>query len=271
MNKIKQSITSLLLLTSVTMLTTAQAALEITFLGNEGFLLSDGKDKIIIDGFLGESYALFEGLDEKSVSTMVAAKEDFKGIDLALASHRHFEHFQPDTACSFIKASPSTLLISSSQVITILKERCKPFVKKHANIKTVTVQPGVSKIFTKDGVKVEIFPLSHGTGKFASLQHYGHLMTVGGKTILHVGDAAAIPADFIAAGLQNRKVDIVLAPYTFFTRASGKTILAQYMYAPVQIVGHIPPKEFAEISTAVLENYPNAIMFSERMEKKRFD
>lgn len=271
MNKIKQVIASLLLLSSVSVLTTAQAALEITFLGNLGYLLSDDKDKIIIDGFLGEAYALFEGLDEKAVSEMVVAKEDFEDIDLALASHRHFEHFQPDMACKFIKASHSTQFISSPQVVTILKERCKPFAKTHKNIKTVTVQAGVPKTFTKDGVKVEIFPLSHGTGKFASLQHYGHLMTVGGKTILHIGDAAATPADFIAAGLQNRKIDILLAPYTFFTRASGKAMLAQYMHAPVQIVGHIPPKEFAEISAAVLEDYPDAVIFQKRMEKKRFD
>lgn len=271
MNKLKQLFASMLLLSSASAVTTAEAAVEITFLGNMGFLLSDGKDKIIIDGFLAEAYALFEGLDEKSVAAMVVAKDDFQGIDLALASHIHFEHFQPDMACRFIKASQSTHFISSPQVITILKERCKPFAKTHKNVKTVTVQPGVPKTFSREGVKVEIFPLTHGTGKFASLHHYGHLMTVGGKTILHIGDASAVPVDFVAAGLQNIKLDILLAPYTFFTRSAGKAMLAQFMQAPVQIVAHIPPKEFTEIAAAVLEDYPDAIIFQQRMEKQRFE
>ncbi|MCF6225458.1 MAG: MBL fold metallo-hydrolase [Xanthomonadales bacterium] len=271
MNKVKQLFASILLLSSVSAVTTVKAAVEVTFLGNMGFLLSDGKDKIIIDGFLAEAYALFEGLDEHSVQAMVSAKDDFQGIDIALASHIHFEHFQPDMACLFIKASKSTQFISSPQVITILRERCKPFAKNHKNVKTVTVRPGVPQSFSREGVTVEIFPLTHGTGKFAALHHFGHLMTVGGKTILHIGDAAAVPVDFIAAGLQNRKLDILLAPYTFFTRSAGKAMLAQYMQAPVQIVSHIPPKEFTEISEAVLENYPGAIIFQQRMEKQRFE
>ena len=266
----KQIVAVFILLSSMLLHSQAHAGVEITFLGNAGYLLSDGKDKIIIDGFLGESYALFEGLDEKSIAPLVSAKGDFSGIDLALASHRHFEHFQPDTACKFIKASKDTLLVTSAQVITILKERCKPFAKTHPNVVKAGVQT-LSKTFSKDGVEVEIFPLSHGVGKFALLEHYGHLMTVGGKTILHIGDAAATPADFIAAGLQNRKLDIVLAPYTFYTRAAGKLIVAQYLNAPIHIVGHIPPKEHAEIVAAVMEDFPDAIVFGARMDKFNFD
>jgi len=249
----------------------AQAALYVTFLGNEGYLLSDGKDKIIIDGFLGEAYALFQGLDEKSASAVIAAKDDFADIDLALVSHMHFEHFQPDTACKFIKASPATLMVTSPQVISILKDRCKPFAKNHKNLKPVITQAGIMKAFTKDGAKVEIFSLSHGTGKFSSLQHLGHLMTVGGKTIVHIGDAATDPADFLAAGLQNRKIDVLIAPYTFYTRAAGQLIISKYLNAPIKIVGHIPPKEFDSIVAAVREDYPDVVVFDQRMEVKTFE
>ena len=249
----------------------AMAEVEITFLGNQGYLLSDGKDKIIIDGFLGESYAIFEGLEAESALAMSKASGVFNGIDISLASHRHFEHFQPDTACSFLKSSKSTLMVSSAQVITVLRERCKPFAKTHANVKVAKPGIGVAPVYKKDGVEVEMIPLSHGIGKYASLQHYGHLMTVGGKTILHIGDAAAAPVDFVAAGLQNRKLDIVIVPYTYFHRPSGKLILTQYLNASVIIVGHIPPKEKAQVTAAITADYPDAVIFDQRMSSKTFN
>ncbi len=249
----------------------AVAEVKITFLGNHGYLLSDTKGKILIDGFLGESYAIFEGLEPGAVKAMQQASGVFKGVDISLASHRHFEHFQPDTACSFIKASKATLMVSSAQVITVLRERCKPFAKAHPKVKVVQLKPGVPAIYKQGGAKVEIFPLSHGVGKYASLQHYGHLMTVGGKTILHIGDAAAAPADFIAAGLQNRKIDIALVPYTYFHRPSGKLILSQYLSSAIKIVGHIPPKEVLEIAAAIRADYPDAVIFDQRMSSKTFN
>lgn len=249
---------------------TLAEGVQITFLGNQGYLLSDGKDKILIDGFLGESYAIFEGLAPQAKLAMSKATGEFSGIDIGLASHRHFEHFQPDTACAFLKSSKATLMVSSSQVITVLKERCKPFAKTHVNIQVAKIRPGVATRYARDNVKVEIIPLSHGVGKYASLQHYGHLMTVAGKTILHIGDAAADPADFIAAGLQNRKLDVVIAPYTYFLRPSGKLILSQYLNAETKIVSHIPPKEIAEITAAITEKYPSAVFFEQRMSTKTF-
>ncbi len=248
----------------------AIADVEITFLGNQGYLISDGKDKILIDAFLGESYAIFEGLEDQSELSMKKAVGKFDGVDIGLASHRHFEHFQPDTACAFLKSSPATLMVSSAQVITVLKERCKPFAKTHANIQVAKIKLGVATIYSRDKVKVEIIPLSHGVGKYASLQHYGHLMTVGGKTILHIGDAAAAPVDYVAAGLQNRHLDIVIAPYTYFLRPSGKLILSKYIHAETKIVGHIPPKEKAEINAAIAESFPAAIFFDQRMSTKTF-
>lgn len=248
----------------------AVAEVDITFLGNQGYLLSDGEDKVLVDGFLGESYAIFEGLNTESAKAMGMAAGIFSGIEISLASHRHFEHFQPDTACSFLKASKTTLMVSSSQVITVLRERCKPFAKTHPNVQVAKLRPGAATVFKKAGVKVEIIPLSHGIGKYATLQHYGHLMTVGGKTILHIGDAAAAPADFIAAGLQNRQLDVVIVPYTYFLRPSGKLILSQYLHAETKIVGHIPPKEKAEITAAIAADFPDAIFFDQRMSTKTF-
>lgn len=266
-----QTIKVFFLILALSLATNAIAeGVQITFLGNQGYLLSDGKDKILIDGFLGESYAIFEDLDSQAKLAMSKATGEFSGIDIGLASHRHFEHFQPDTACAFLKSSKATLMISSSQVITILRERCKPFAKTHANIQVVKLRPGVPTVVSRDKVKVEIIPLSHGVGKYATLQHYGHLMTVADKTILHIGDAAAAPADYIAAGLQNRKLDVVIAPYTYFLRPSGKLILSQYLNAETKIVGHIPPKEKAEITAAIAKNYPSAVFFEQRMSTKTF-
>jgi len=246
------------------------ADISITFLGNEGVLLSDDSNKVLIDGFLAEPFAIYEGLTEPARALQSRAAAPFDKIGLALASHQHFDHFQPDQACRFLKASPATLFVSSPQVQALLKDRCKPFAASHKNIRTVVPALGVSELLRQGGYSAEIFPLSHGVGKYAKLQNYGHLVEIGGMTVLHIGDAAMDPADFIVAGLQNRQLDVALIPYWFLVQTTGRQLVAQYMNARHKIAVHIPPKEFQEIKTILADEMPEVMVFDSRMSELRF-
>ena len=246
------------------------ADITITFLGNEGVLISDGTSKVLIDGFLAEPFAIYEGLTEQATAQQSRAASPFDNIGLALASHRHFDHFQPDQACRFMKASPATLFVSSPQVQVLLKDRCKPFAATNKNIRSIIPALGVSERVRRGGLSAEIFPLSHGVGKYAVLQNYGHLVELGGMTVLHIGDAAMDSAHFIVAGLQNRQLDVALIPYWFLVQTTGRHLVSQYMDARYKIAVHIPPKEYQEIKSILAEEMPEVIMFDSRMSELRF-
>jgi len=103
-----------------------RADVLITQLANEGVILSDGKSTaVMIDGLVVEPYSVYGGLPEEAADLYFQASGPFSGIDLALVSHQHHDHNQPDPACKFLQASPGTEFVSSSQVTDLMREKCR--------------------------------------------------------------------------------------------------------------------------------------------------
>lgn len=232
------------------------ADITVTQLANDGVIISDAENRVMIDGMVVEPYSVYGGLPENVAAMFAQASGPFADIDLALVSHRHHEHNQPSYACAFMKNSKETLFVSSGQVIGLMREKCRDLVKTSPRIREIDPQYGQPELIEQGGVRVTVFPLSHGTQKYASIQNYGHLIEIGGKTVLHIGDAAMTPEDFQTAGLDQVKIDVALIPFGFFEPGPGAELVARYLNAPVKIAVHIPPREMDEVKTRMTENFP---------------
>jgi L-ascorbate metabolism protein UlaG (beta-lactamase superfamily) len=246
-----------------------QAEVTITRLANAGVIISDGEARVMIDGMVVEPYAVYGGLPESAVADYSSARGDFAGIDLALVSHRHHEHNQPAFACTFLQASRSTEFYASEQVIGLVREFCRDYVTTSRRVHVIDPQYGLPEVIERDGVRVTVFPLSHGT-KYARIDNYGHLVEIGGMKVLHVGDAAFDAADFERAGLDQVKLDIALIPVGYFQPGPGTEIIERFMNAPVKIAVHIPPGELEEIRGLVAEANPQVIILEEPLQQLRF-
>jgi L-ascorbate metabolism protein UlaG (beta-lactamase superfamily) len=246
-----------------------QAEVTITRLANAGVIISDGEARVMIDGMVVEPYAVYGGLPESAIADYSNARGDFAGIDLALVSHRHHEHNQPAFACTFLQASRSTELYASEQVIGLVREFCREFVTTSPRVHVNGPQYGLPDVIEREGVRVTVFPLSHGA-KYARIHNYGHLVEIGGMKVLHVGDAAFDAADFERAGLDQVKLDIALIPVGYFQPGPGTEIIERFMNAPVKIAVHIPPGELEEIRGLVAEANPQVIILEEPLQQLRF-
>jgi len=248
------------------MILAAQAAfadVTITRLANEGVIIDDGVSRIMIDGLVVEPYALYGGLSPTLEQQFRNADGLFAGIDLALASHQHHDHNQPEFACLFMRRSEVTSLYTSTQVLDLMRERCRPFVTSSARVHVIDPKYGVPALIQQDTVEVKVFLLSHGTGKYARLQNFGHLVNIGGLLILHIGDAAMNPADFATAGLDEVRLDAALIPFWFFQPGPGMAVVERFMKAPRMLAVHIPPNEVAEVRQYLAENFPEVQVLAE--------
>jgi L-ascorbate metabolism protein UlaG (beta-lactamase superfamily) len=254
----------------VTLCGSVQADLTLTQLANAGVILDDGEARIMIDGMVVEPYAVYAGLPELAQADFLAARGPFAGVDLALVSHRHHEHSQPEYACQFLQASPETELYTSEQVIGLLREFCRDFVVGNPLIHTIAPQYGEPEVIEVDGAKVTVLPLSHGTRKYARIRHYAHLVEIGGMSVLHIGDAAMDPAEFERAGLAGLELDVALIPLRFFQPGPGAELITRYLDAPLKIAVHIPPGEVDEVRAYLAEFFPTVQMMDKPMEQLRF-
>ena len=246
------------------------ADITITQLANEGVIIEGGQTRIMIDGMVVEPYSVYGGLPATAIPRFEAASGDFADVDLALVSHRHHDHNQPRFACAFMQASDRTRLESSAQVLGLMREKCRDFVTTSPRIREIDPRYGAPHVIEESEVRVTVFPLSHGTRKYARIQNYGHLVEIGGMTVLHIGDAAMDPADFERAGLAEQSLDVALIPFWFFQPGPGADVIEDYLDAPVKIAVHIPPAEMEEVRTYMAEAYPGVLILERPMEKMRF-
>ncbi len=230
--------------------------ITVTQLANEGVIISDNETRIMVDGMVVEPYSVYGGLPENAAALFKQVAGPYSNIDLALASHRHHDHNQPSFACAFMQSSEETLFVSSSQVLGLMREKCRQLVTTSPRIREIDPQYGQPQVFEQGRARVTVFPLSHGTRKYARIQNYAHLIEIGGVTVLHVGDAAMTPDDFQTAGLDQQKIDVALIPFWYFQPGPGSALINQYLDAPVKIAVHIPPGEMEEVKAYMTENFP---------------
>jgi L-ascorbate metabolism protein UlaG (beta-lactamase superfamily) len=238
----------------------AQAEITITQLANEGVIISDGNTRVMIDGMVVEPYSVYGGLPADAEALFNQAGGPFSGIDLALASHRHHDHNQPKFACEFVRKSSETIFVSSSQVLGLMREKCRDLVTTSPRIREIDPQYGEPEIVEQEGVRVTVFLLSHGTYKYATIQNYGHLVEINGVSVLHIGDAAMTSEDFQTAGLDQLKVDVALIPFWFFQPGPGAAVVKQFLDATVQVAVHIPPGEMEEVQVYLAETCPSVLI-----------
>lgn len=243
------------------------ADITVTQLANDGVIVSDGETRVMIDGMVVEPYSVYGGLPETAAQQFAQASGPWADIDLALVSHRHHDHNQPSYACQFMKKSKDTLLVTSSQVVDLMREKCREFASTSPRIRVIDPQYDAPVVLEENGVKITVFLLTHGTGKYQRLQHYGQLLEIGGLTVLHIGDAAMTPEDYQKAGLDQKKVDVALIPFWYFQPGPGAALVKQFLDAQVKIAVHIPPGEMDEVVPYMTENFPAVTILGEPLKQ----
>jgi len=247
-----------------------RADITVTQLANEGVIISDGETRIMIDGFVVEPYSVYGGLPADAALQFEQQSGAFADIDLALASHRHHDHNQPRFACAFMQGSTVTEFYSGSQVIGLMREKCRQFMTTSPRVHEVSPQYEAPESFQAGGAKIRIFPLSHGTRKYARIQNNGHLIEMGGLTVLHVGDAAMDATDYARAAIDKVDIDVALIPFWYFQPGPGADVVEKYIDARFKIAVHIPPGEMAEVKEYLKQDFPQVMILENPLDQAVF-
>ncbi len=79
------------------------------------------------------------------------------------------------------------------------------------------------------GIDFEILGLRHGTGRHATIQNLGHIIKLGGKKLLHVGDADTSVENFASFNLDKEGIDIALLPDWFILYTEGQPLIRDHI------------------------------------------
>ncbi|MGH7461441.1 MAG: MBL fold metallo-hydrolase, partial [Longimicrobiales bacterium] len=188
-----------------------QNGVTITFLANEGVLLTSGNRKVLIDALFqeyGREYALPADSTRRALD---AASAPFDAVDLVLATHRHGDHFHPAQVAAHMRANPRATLLTSQQVIDSLSGRVPANDQVRARFLSRTTAAGARRIEVVNGIKVELLGLPHGG--HPGVEHLGYIVELGGRRVLHVGDTDFAEDTFAPLRLDTARIDVALLPY----------------------------------------------------------
>jgi L-ascorbate metabolism protein UlaG (beta-lactamase superfamily) len=234
------------------------AQVEVTYIGNAGFMITVGDKKILVD-------ALYEGnpIPREVADLLETAQPPFNDVDLILATHIHHDHFHQDTVISHMENNPGAVFVSSPDVVSL--------VNQYSNLqdRTIPVQVhhrvGEKTQLVVNEIGVEALFLDHGGGTL----NLGYIITVDGRRLFHAGDMdpdSVSVSQLERLGLPDKQIDIAfVAHFMLITEEQHAHVLegiqAKYV-VPMHYQFTYPVPDYD-----LMESYfPDAIVFHESME-----
>lgn len=233
---------------------------EVTFVGNAGFLFTAGDKKILIDALFQSQYMV----SDQVLDLMLTAQPPFDGIDLILATHNHADHFVPEQVLECLQNNPEAVFVSTSEAVDMLHVH-SDFDALRERVIPIQLQEGEQTQLVANGVGLEMFYLSHGAGAPDNL---GFLVTIGGHRLFHTGDLVSddVTVPYLQAyHLPDKHIDVVLFPWFFLVDRDGLPLATEGIQAQQIIPIHWDGRDDDTLNRVA--NYvPDAIFFYEELD-----
>lgn len=276
--------TALIWLVAVAALVSARATepaagaahgLEVTYVGNEGFLLSAPGAKVLIDGLYRGGVSGYVVIPPEIREKIEGVRPPFDGIDLILATHHHADHFDANAVGAHLTGNPRGLFVSTEQAENRLRSNFAGFEAVRERVRGLHPAEGERVEIRTGKVLVHVLNLHHGRDR--PVQNLGFLIEIGGMTLLHVGDTLASKADLDRHDLASERIDIAFLPFWYLEDDAWRTAVREAIRPEHIIVMHVPePRASHRLGgskkalRAIREAFPNSTVFAAAGESATF-
>jgi L-ascorbate metabolism protein UlaG (beta-lactamase superfamily) len=244
---------------------TRKGPLEVTYIGNEGFLISMGDTKVVIDALTDSKY--YVSPSESLVVKMMEDVAPFDNVDYLLVTHDHADHFNAGMVSRYLARRPAVLFIGSPQT-------CGKLVAADSlagrQIVPIDMERGEQRTVRGGKALVRVLRLDHGSSR--ETNNLAFLVTANGRTFLHVGDARLVENTEFLRAIDWGSYSVDLLFLEFFDRGSDVQALIDTLIRPKQVIlMHIPGGEEEAVRNSDEKVRPGAVVFGREGETRRFD
>lgn len=247
----------------------AAGRVEVTYIANSGFMLSSGNVRVLVDALYLDG-DVWESPDKKVQKAMTTGAPPFKNITQMLVSHYHNDHFDAGLVSRFLVNNPKAVLVTGTQTDSVLQRVYKqdPELKRVNQVQIMKMPMFSSETYNSDQLSVRCLNFRHMGAEDYKVMNLGFLITLGGKKILHIGDAGYTEENFAGMGLQDENIDIAFIHYWFLLDCEGRHIIDTYIKPKKIVVTHIPYDDLRRNYKRIKEYYPDVDVFLNHLDKK---
>ena len=253
------------LLQASTRVSSQADGVTVTFLANEGVLLSGGSKRVFIDALFEKYKSGFAIAADSTQLALRTARAPFDSVNLVLVTHHHGDHFQPAPIAGHLRANPLAALLAPQQVVDSLRGRItQDFAPR---VMARAVARGAMRRDTVNGVPVTVLGLAHH-----DLQHYGYVVEIGGRRVLHVGDTDDGAKSFPVFRLDTMRIDLALLPQWMGMRPQGREMIERWIKPRHVAFFHVgsSASDQREAERAIRANMPDASVLTRSLETRRW-
>jgi L-ascorbate metabolism protein UlaG (beta-lactamase superfamily) len=246
------------------------SSIEVTFLANEGVLITTHEKKVLIDALFDDPNPEYASPPEVMLENMVAGRAPFDDINLVLVTHNHPDHFSAGIAARFMEANPDAILLAADDTVSALRESKEGWKSFRKRVFSFDLKPGETAAINANGIAVRIFRTLH-SGDLETPHNLMYLIKMDGRTIFHEGDSDGKFATFKALGLEKEKIDLALVHFWFPLHPEGEKIILDVLNPDHVGLIHLPKRLMSDAPgkiDMVKSNYKDLFLFLESGEKK---
>lgn len=270
----------------MSVLTNEKYPVNITYVGNEGSLLTANNKKVLVDAYF--TRASEWGLIAPTTATLnniKNAEAPFDSIDLILLTHDHIDHYDPEILGSCLNNNPNAVLVTTLGVRTKLSGSLAFYDDLKDRIYAPEPAWKESMDTSINEINLKIMNIKHHPPDVVT--QYGFLFELGGQKILHTGSSnGAFEGEFEPFSLQTLQIDIALLHFYFlFTynfsnhtiafKPSGVDFIKQNINPNNIVLQHLYNQNQYKVA---LDNYIDQIeginsifYFEQSLEEKSYD
>jgi L-ascorbate metabolism protein UlaG (beta-lactamase superfamily) len=253
----------------------SQSTLDVTFIANCGFLLTDGNHKVLIDAIFSEGSGMFTTPPDEILLKERDAEEPFNNIDILLSTHYHADHINADYEAEHLLNDTLSRWLGPPQVYDLLTET-NNFDEIQERLFPLLPETGEKIDTALNLFSFRVLRLVHYNNPENIIQNLGFIFTLGNINIFHPGDGFLNDTTEITnLDLATDSIDLLFLSYRVLDNNFdnlGRKII-NYLHPKAMILMHIPLNQTAHYREVVegLEDLPPIYIMEEQMGTLNFE
>ena len=222
--------------------------LELTRVANSGVMLASGGTKVLIDTLFDKAPTDYRSPDPAVLAAMVKGQPPFDGVDLALVTHNHPDHFAAPVAARFLEANPAARLLAPEDAVAEVRKEAN-WSRIAARVVSLDLKIGEKAQHEIAGVSLAACRTLH-SGKREEPMNLMFRFRFNGWSVFHEGDADATIDEYRVFGLEKARIDLALVHHWFPLHPEMAKLLQEVIrpshigltHLPVRLEGDAPSK-----------------------------
>ncbi len=244
----------LLLLSSLIATKAVNPGIDITYIGNEGYLLKTSQHKILIDALFSESYGAFDIPKKDTLNAIMEGLSPFDNVNLYFLTHYHKDHCNPALIFKYLKKNRDIRLVTNKPALVFIDGDQFGFISCKKQFIELTPELNGSLSTTLDGVDIISHSIKHlpfiknGIDLEEYMFNSAFTIITDGIKIFHSGDA-----DFnnFKSYFENDKtyipnVDVAFLYYDILNSSENLQYVLNKLNPKKIILMHVPLKKHEE-------------------------